>query len=281
MINKFKKSRRTVPSCYYDTKYWLTDNEGYEGFTKSSGRQLTPRLKKSFELGNIKKDMLALDLGFGRGELLINCAFCGCTAIGLQPSNDGVKLAKEAIKTLPVNVKKKIILMEGDGCDLPFKDKLFDRVFMIDVAEELYPEELKEALTEVNRVLKDDGLLIIHTMPNKLRLDIGYRYYLRFINKIVNPFAKKYFQTTLHTEKVIPRSYYDNIMHINEQSYFSLKKFLKDANFIPKVWLNDSHIKEKDIKILLYHILSPRIGPLKLIFADNIWAIARPKGRRV
>lgn len=269
--------RRTVPKSYYDIEYWLTDNEGYEEFIKSSGQTLSPRIRRSLELGKVKKDMLVMDLGSGRGELVINCAFCGCRAIGLEPSDDGIKLAREAMKKIMCDIRERILLIKGDGYHLPFKDKVFDRIFMLDIVEELYPEELEGILSEVRRVLKGNGKLIIHTMPNRWFLDIGHRYYLRYIYIVLNPLVKKFFHKTLFTGKN-PRGHYDTIMHVNEQTYSSLKRTLESAGFEAKVWVNDFHVV-KDLKSFLFTLLRFPVWPIKLILGNNIWAEAQPEKR--
>lgn len=274
MVNK-NEPRRTVPSSHYDKKYWLTDNEGHEEFIKSSGRELSPRLQKSLELAELRGKMAILDLGCGRGEIVINCALMGHEVIGVEPSGGAAELMREAMDNLPAGARQNITLIKGDGCNLPFKDKLFDRVFMNDVVEELYPEEVDQVLIELRRCLKDDGLLIIHTMPNRWFIDIGYRYYLRYLYILLNPLAKKVIKKSLHTAKN-PRGQYDYIMHVNEQTYFSLKSSLKNSGFQAKVWLNDIYVA-KDLVHLLDTMIRFPVWPLKLILAEHIWAIGRPK----
>lgn len=44
---------------------------------------------------------------------------------------------------------------------LPYSDKKFDKVYCISVIEHMSGEDIKKALVEFNRVLKDDGLIVL------------------------------------------------------------------------------------------------------------------------
>lgn len=57
----------------------------------------------------------------------------------------------------------------GDVCHIPFEDDCFDAAICIDVIEEV-SDDLK-ALKEIRRVLKSQGILILHT-PNRLQTHI-------------------------------------------------------------------------------------------------------------
>jgi len=57
----------------------------------------------------------------------------------------------------------------GDVCDIPFEDNYFDVVICIDVIEEV-SDDLK-ALKEIRRVLKLQGVLVLHT-PSRLQTHI-------------------------------------------------------------------------------------------------------------
>lgn len=54
---------------------------------------------------------------------------------------------------------------------MPFKDEIFDKVSLFDVIEHIQVLGDMTALSEANRVLKKDGVLII-SVPNKGFLNI-------------------------------------------------------------------------------------------------------------
>ncbi len=94
----------------------------------------------------------------------------------------------------------------GSVLSIPFPDKEFDLVTCIEVVEHLYPSELDKALSELTRVLKPNGHLILAT-PNyssiKWRIVEKVQQYIekgawtsdhhmRFNHKILNGFCSKY-----------------------------------------------------------------------------------------
>lgn len=50
---------------------------------------------------------------------------------------------------------------QADITDLPYEDRMFDKVYCLSVLEELGPEKMRQALGQFARVLKDDGLLVL------------------------------------------------------------------------------------------------------------------------
>jgi len=74
--------------------------------------------------------------------------------VDIQPkiiSKLNIRLKREKITNVTVKA--------ASVYELPFPDRIFDRAFMIAVFGEI-PDK-KKALLEINRVLKDDGLLAI------------------------------------------------------------------------------------------------------------------------
>ncbi|MEM2351264.1 MAG: class I SAM-dependent methyltransferase [Thermoproteota archaeon] len=166
----------------YDREYFLTSVEGAKEFLRSKGLKLSSRLAKVIFLADPKPSDAILDLGCGRGELILNCALKGSTAIGCDFSSDALKLAKSAIDQLPL--KNNAFLCQADVKYLPFRDGIFDLIFLIDVAEHLYPDELRKCLTEIYRVLKSTGTVIIHTD------NAWYHNFGSFLLRLINLFLE-------------------------------------------------------------------------------------------
>lgn len=121
-----------------------------------------------------------LDIGAGDG--LITSLI---KAIGIDDNRIAVKLAQE--KGVNVNL--------GSAYKLEFKDKVFDNVFMGDVIEHLeFPEK---SLTEVSRVLKDDGIFYVCTPPKRKdgKLWDKYHYQEWTINSLKKFMEKNGFKT--------------------------------------------------------------------------------------
>ncbi|MGB9980640.1 class I SAM-dependent methyltransferase [Methanobacterium sp.] len=83
-----------------------------------------------------------LDIGAGSGAL-----------IKLIPNSIGLDIAP-----------KQPDIIKGDISDMPFEDQSFDTVFATEVLEHLDSDTLSKGITEVNRILKNGGHLIV-TVP--------------------------------------------------------------------------------------------------------------------
>ncbi|OGH14330.1 MAG: hypothetical protein A2687_01740 [Candidatus Levybacteria bacterium RIFCSPHIGHO2_01_FULL_38_26] len=94
------------------------------------------------------KPLKILDAGCGPGAALVYLSKFG-DVVGVDISDDALKFAKKRGK-----------VVKGDVSDLPFKDETFDVVVCLDV---LYHKwvDLKKALSELKRVLKPGGVLLI------------------------------------------------------------------------------------------------------------------------
>lgn len=93
------------------------------------------------------KDKKILDLGCGEGVLVEELAAEGRDIIGLD-----LNYEKGAVR-------------KGSILSTPFEARSFDLVLCLDVIEHLTFEEQEAALKEIDRILKDDGLLIA-SIPN-------------------------------------------------------------------------------------------------------------------
>lgn len=111
-----------------------------------------------------KKDYKkVLDIGCGPGEMLIDLMKRGYSVSGIDISEGMIAVAKDNISTkMPGG---EFDLKIGDIEKLDIKDESFDVVICAGVIEYLGKDD--KALSELNRVLKKDGVLII-TVRNKI-----------------------------------------------------------------------------------------------------------------
>ncbi len=101
---------------------------------------------------NGKNALRILDAGCGTGGNLVALNRLGYT-VGVDLSEEALYFSKQR------NINK---LVEGSISDLPFEDNCFDVLLSVDV---LYHQQVKDdviALQELFRVLKKEGLLILH-----------------------------------------------------------------------------------------------------------------------
>lgn len=96
-----------------------------------------------------RKNAKILDAGCGPGAMLPM----------LQKYGDviGVDISDEALK----HAKKRGKVIKGDVTNLDFKDNTFDVVLCMDVLYHMWVKDEMEALNELHRVLKKDGILLL------------------------------------------------------------------------------------------------------------------------
>jgi ubiquinone/menaquinone biosynthesis C-methylase UbiE len=131
-------------------------------FEECIEKRLTGRHKKCFEFAGGKewlKDKIILDIGcsFGWFEKYAVESHCS-EIIGLEPDKKDFASAK---KDVPEAVYK-----EGSALKIPFPDNYFNIVTLFDVIEHLPKGMEDKAITEVVRVLKHKGQILL-TTPNK------------------------------------------------------------------------------------------------------------------
>jgi ubiquinone/menaquinone biosynthesis C-methylase UbiE len=220
-----------LPSSLYTEEYFRTACEGFDEFNASEGEQLSRRLNSAFALAEVKPGMIILDVGCGRGEILRHAARLGADAFGIDYAEVAVNMSQQVVSGSSDGVTPgKMGVGQADAKKLPFPSGMFDRVLMFDVVEHLHPWELHEALLEVRRVLKPNGLFVVHTAPNI--------WYDRYAYPLVRAFRHLGGQGANYPKD--PRQFLVSInehVHVNEQSIWSMRQTLKRAGFHGKVWL--------------------------------------------
>lgn len=146
------------------------------GWQKQAGKTADARLFGTREDGPIRQELADVHAGRVRAMLAevgdhLNLLECGCgghpeTSIldlcrhytGTDFSSTGLKLAARRLAAQGVSHS----MQQADACDLPFEDGQFDAVYsahMIYHIEE--PEAQRRALSEMMRVLRPDGVLVL------------------------------------------------------------------------------------------------------------------------
>lgn len=251
----------------------------YTDFVESEGRRLRPRLARSLALARLGPGTHLLDLGCGRGEVALHAALRGARVTAVDYSPDCVRLTQDAKRFLPPDRAASVAVSLADATALPFPDETFDRVTALDVVEHLYPWQLDAAMAEMRRVLKPDGFAVIHTVPNRWALSVGYP-----LLRLIRPSLPR-----------DPRTDYEHQVHINEQDVLSLSATLRRAGLRSRVWLENLTLRQarwqansdafKDVRGASYSFfrhpvvrLAARLAlltPLRLLACNDIYAIAR------
>lgn len=277
---------RRVDPKQYTQEYYLTDCTGHEEFKKSFGEILELRFKELIKYFRITPGTKVLDIGCGRGEMALYCAKKGAIAVGIDYSEEAINLAKWARSKHSKKIKEKTNFYVLDAKRLNFKSSSFDLVILTDVVEHLYPEELDLIFKEVKRVLKRNGKLIIHTAPNKWFNDIAYKYYSYPISTAFisfwNFFLRRAYPNIAKPNNLRVDSHV--VMHINEHTYFSLKKLYKKHKFEGSVASTNITAKKPEISLkdviynffVFLHPISKKF-PVNIIFGSDFVSILKNK----
>lgn len=211
----------------YSEDYYLNDCGGYDDFKKSNGKVIDQRLQDVFYMVNPSKGDKILDIGCERGELTYALASSGADVIGVDYSEAAIKIAQktyQGINNLKY-IREDIFRMEDLGA--------FDKIVMADVVEHIEQDVLEKIFQKISQFLSETGVLVIHTAPNK-------DYY-----ETVYPELRKRAANIGHYLPENPRSYYEQLMHINEQTPEKLRQTL--GRFFPYVIVWTGSVEEMNV----------------------------------
>lgn len=203
----------------YNENYYMNDCGGYDVFEQSKGMEIEPRLQDVYNLVNPQEQDKILDVGCGRGELAFALATSGAKVLGVDYSDDAIGIAKKTYGGKLDNVQyvhEDIFKMDGL--------EVYDKIVMADVVEHIEQDVLEKIFEKISRSMSDRGVLIIHTAPNK----DYYNYYY--------PTLKQRAAELGAYLPLNPRTYYEQVMHINEQNPEQLQKALEKFYKHVKVW---------------------------------------------
>jgi ubiquinone/menaquinone biosynthesis C-methylase UbiE len=253
-----------VPASAYTEAYFSTI-EGYEEYLRSGGRVLTARLAEALRIAGDIRDQRVLDLGCGRGEVLLRCLDEGAWAVGVDYAVDALRMTQ---RILP---ERSALLVQADAQALPFATGAFDLILALDIVEHLHQPQLERMLAEAHRLLAPGGRLIVHTMPNLWYYRFGYPLFrlvqrLRGVRLPRNPRDR------------LP---YVKLMHVNEQSVVSLARNLRAAGFDSRLWLRNMQDFARESNRLVRAVSRFLAGvyPFAWIFCSDVFALATKEGQ--
>ena len=147
----------------YDKEYWDGDRRyGYGGYIYMPGRW-KPVAEKLIKTYNLESGSKLLDIGCGKGYLLheLKLLLPDLDIVGIDSSEYGLKNIKEEVKPF--------VFKHRAESKLPFKNKEFDLVISLGTFHNLRIPDLKNALSEMERVGKW-GYLMLESYRNEAEL---------------------------------------------------------------------------------------------------------------
>lgn len=256
---------KTFPSESYDENYFAGLGPGsFRHFVESKGRSLTDARLRYLDLAKLQPGMKLLDIGCGRGELVMFCGSKGIDSYGIDYSQKGLELGEKCLIFYNKDELRNIHLLRGDASHLPFEDSYFDRVISWAVMEHLYPWQLEKCFHEIYRVLKPEGVFVFQTRPNEWFEKIGYR--------ITRPFKQLFIERRLEDYRERKAL---NPEHVNLKNPLSLRRDLRRSGFACKIWLAPrvSFEANEGIARFLGSCLEAMPG-VRMIFRTHIYGVA-------
>ena len=80
-------------------------------------------------------------------------------------------------------------------------------------------------------MLKRDGILFVHTGPNRILYDVVYKWYIFPINKLLTKIDQFIKRKEYYSFPKDPRTPIEKEQHVNEPTYFYLQNIFKKHNF--------------------------------------------------
>ncbi|MFH0906928.1 MAG: class I SAM-dependent methyltransferase [bacterium] len=153
-------------------------NRYYQPFVK---RIYIKRLQMALDcmLPATEKYNNILEIGYGSGiffpELIQHCKkLYGLEIFG----KDGKRKVEKMMQRENINAE----LITGSVVKMPFKENFFDVIFCISALEHLEPINLEKAISEIKRVTKKDGLIILGFPSNRKIMQL----YCMLVTKNIN-----------------------------------------------------------------------------------------------
>jgi 2-polyprenyl-3-methyl-5-hydroxy-6-metoxy-1,4-benzoquinol methylase len=243
----------------YDSTYYTQSCDGYASFAQYQGQRLVDeRLMGAATIASLKPQGHVLDLGCGRGELAMHFAQRGHPVTAIDYSEAAIALAQSCFAAQP-QYQSQVTFHCADvnQIDLPLAH--YDLVIATDLIEHLHPAEVATLYDRINRWLKPDGLCVIHTFPNLWYYQYDYARKRRQARQLGAYLPQN------------PRTAYEQLMHINEQSPRLLQRQLAAAFGHSQIWFAPAGHHH------LGGSLTRSFGHRELAASPNLYAIASPQ----
>jgi ubiquinone/menaquinone biosynthesis C-methylase UbiE len=220
-------AKRQVSPDRYDRDYLLSDNtEGFQEF-RSGGMSYVKQLQ--LEELELASGTQLLEVGFGRGEFLRDCARRGALVSGIDYSPAALEIARRTLADF-----SDADLRVADCKELPFDAESFDRVYSGDVLEHQDTDDGVKMLREMQRVLRPGGFLFVHTAPNTV--------FTRLVLPIAKPLLRRIDSQAVETLEEHMKI--NETVHVHEYNLLSLRRVARRAGLAgAELWIGEDILR--------------------------------------
>jgi ubiquinone/menaquinone biosynthesis C-methylase UbiE len=216
-MNEFKKAQEIYNQHALSYAQQSAENKGLEAIRKLSYRLF----------GSVHNKKI-LSIGCGEGSECVLFAKNGAKMVGIDSSNELIRLAKDKYSTLDIE----FLIMDYEKTS--FENKSFDGI--ISIMSIMYKNNLLNILLELKRIIRKNGIMVI-VVPHPVRKMIKYAGF-------------DYFATGLHNEtwgSVSRYNYYRTIeeyFNIIKQADLHLENLLEPKPVLEKPYKRVNHVNE-------------------------------------
>jgi uncharacterized protein YbaR (Trm112 family)/2-polyprenyl-3-methyl-5-hydroxy-6-metoxy-1,4-benzoquinol methylase len=164
-----------------------------------------------------------LEIGCSWGRWCVAAGRAGYRPVGIDPSLKGVRAAQRVARQLGISA----LYLVADGRYLPFRDGSFQRVFSYSVLQHLSPQDLRDTVIEIDRVLSSEGNTTVQ-MANAFGVRCLYHQLRRGFREA------KAFEVRYWTPRQL-RNVFETIIgpsRLSVDGFLSLNAQLSDARFL-------------------------------------------------
>jgi ubiquinone/menaquinone biosynthesis C-methylase UbiE len=152
-------------------------------------RSEVPLLDEINKFVSLLRGKRVLDAGTGPGRDATILAKRGCEVIGIDASEEFIKLATE--------LEPEVLFINMDILNLRFDNEYFDGVWCCAVLSHFKKEDFPQTISELSRVLKPGGILFTTVkmgIGEGFQLEEEFSNYLRFTSYFSEPEMKTYLE---------------------------------------------------------------------------------------
>jgi len=192
LSKKVAEQHYDIPDILYE--YMLDSQRQYTcGYWKPGTKTLEEAQQNKIKLlidklqipDDVEMNILDIGCGFGGLTNAISKRYPKCKIVGISISKEQIKVANEKYG------HKKLKYILCDYRDLPNKKKKYDRIISVGCIEHVGVKNYDTLFKCCNELLKDDGIIVIHTMtsPTQSRYITGANKYTcnEWVDKYIFP----------------------------------------------------------------------------------------------